>query len=212
MAQKRGGLAGLYDRNKKIIRPVAKVASIFTGNPLAMYNTNLLTKEGGGLKATVNDPLWRAQAATLAGGLAAGAMRGRAAAAKAGAMGSAAGGAAGNAGDGAGDEGQQSGGGSWLDKAVGLFTGGKGGKEGAVLKYSDVLGDIAKGIYGARKDTQDREIEREKLAENRRQFESTLGLKTREADILAAQEADRKRREADRLSARSSVRSLFGGA
>jgi hypothetical protein len=50
------------------------------------------------------------------------------------------------------------------------------------------------------------------MAEERRQFDASLGLKTRETDILAAQEADRKRREDELMAARAAVRAMFGGA
>ena len=76
----------------------------------------------------------------------------------------------------------------------------------------EMLGDIVKGLYGTRKDMRENALEREKLDQAQRQFDATLGLKTRETDILAAQEADRKRREDELMAARAAVRAMFGGA
>jgi len=181
------------------MRPVANTIGFVGGGPLGLYNTNLLTKKGGGLKATVNDPLWQAQAATLAGGLAAGA-------------GGA--GAAGAAGAGAEAAGTEAAGGkkkSAVDKAKELF-GLVNAKTGGKLGSSELLGGIAKGLYDERKTTRELELEREKLAQAQRQFDATFGLKTRETDILAAQEADRKRREDELMAARASLRAMFGGS
>ena len=154
MASTRGGLAGFYDRNKKIINPIAKTVSFAASkNPLGVYNTNLLTKEGGGLKATVNDPLWRAQAAVLAGGLAAGAMGAGAAAGKAGGLTKAAGTAAGN-----------------------LVSGGGSGGAGSSAKWNALgqlgvagIGAIGSGLSGAANAKQNAAD----LAERQRQFDLT---------------------------------------
>jgi hypothetical protein len=199
MERKRGGIAGVWDRNKSWARPLANYVSFVQRGPLGAYNMNLLTKKGGGLKATVNDPLWQAQAATLAGGLAAGA-------------GGA--GAAGAAGAGAEAAGTEAAGGkkkSAVDKAKELF-GLVNTKTGGKLGSSELLGGIAKGLYDERKTTRELELEREKLAQAQRQFDATFGLKTRETDILAAQEADRKRREDELMAARASLRAMFGGS
>lgn len=85
----------------------------------------------------------------------------------------------------------------------------QGGKS---LGSSEVLSGIAKGLYGERQAGRTEALAREKMAEERRQFDASLGLKTREADILAAQEADRKRREDELMAARAAVRAMFGGA
>lgn len=83
---------------------------------------------------------------------------------------------------------------------------------GKAFGSSEILGGIAKGLYGERQAGRDAALAREKMAEERRQFDASLGLRTREADIAAAQEADRKRREDELMKARAAIRAMFGGA
>jgi hypothetical protein len=189
MAKKRGGLAGIYDRNKKIFNPAANIASLATGGPLSLYNNRLLTQEGGGLKKVVNDPLYQAQAATLAGGLAAPALSGGAAA------GGMAGGGSTAAGGGAGGGG-----------GAGMFTGlGKVfGKGGVVSQNLPLIQGIGKGIMGVRQGALDQQAADATLNQRKYEFDKTYALD-------AAKEADRKRREDDLMAQRAAFRAMFTG-
>jgi hypothetical protein len=110
------------------------------------------------------------------------------------------------------EEGMTGGGGGTLtQRARDLFSMAQQ-KTGNKLGSSEVLGGIAKGLYGERQAGRQMGLEREKMEQAQRQFDATLGLKTRETDILAAQEADRKRREDELMAARAAVRAMFGGA
>jgi len=108
-----------------------------------------------------------------------------------------------------------------ITSAKGMLTGSKAAGDTAMsegtnllskLKSAEVLGGIAKGLYGERQANRQMDFEREKMDQAQRQFDATLGLKTREADMMAAQEADRKRREDELMAARAAVRAMFGGA
>ncbi len=224
MARKRGGLAGLYDRNKGTFRIGAQLAGSAIGGMLGGPGG---AKIGGSLAGAAVRGLDRegkrgigfdvgqgalggiegygvAKGATAAKSMLTGA---RAAGARA------AGATAGeieevlrkNASTGTG------GAGTLTQLARDLFGLAKqqGGK---AFGSSEILGGIAKGLYGERKDLRDAALVREKLAEERRQFDASLGLKTREADIATAQEADRKRREEELMKARATIRAMFGGA
>ena len=194
MAKKRGGIAGLYDKTKKVINPVFNAAQFVGSGPLGLYNSRLLTQEGGGLKKMVNDPLYQAQVATVAGGLAA---RG------AGAGGMAGGGAA------AGDTDtvtKNSGGG----KLAGLFTG--IGKAARGLKgYEDTIGKVAGGIQAERKDARADEQARLTREETARMFDEQQKLRARQQGNLD-QEAMMTKQQFDELNAnRAKLRALLTG-
>ena len=194
MARKRGGIAGLYDKTKKVINPVFNAAQFVGSGPLGLYNSRLLTQEGGGLKKMVNDPLYQAQVATVAGGLAA---RG------AGAGGMAGGGAA------AGDTDtvtKNSGGG----KLAGLFTG--IGKAARGLKgYEDTIGKVAGGIQAERKDARADEQARLTREETARMFDEQQKLRVRQQANLD-QDAMMTKQQFDELNAnRARLRAILTG-
>lgn len=214
MARKRGGLAGLYDRNKGLIRTGATIGASLLGGPLAGAATGAafrgLDREGkrgigfdvgqgalGGIegyamgKGTQNIQGLLTGAKTLPPAM----MR----------VGVAGGPEAVMTGSGG------AGTGTLTQRARDLFSLAQqqGGK---AFGSSEILGGIAKGLYGERQAGRDAALAREKMAEERRQFDASLGLRTREADIAAAQEADRKRREEELMKARATIRAMFGGA
>lgn len=190
MARKRGGFAGLYDKTKKVINPVFNAAQFVGSGPLGLYNSRLLTQEGGGLKKMVNDPLYQAQVATVAGGLAA---RG------AGAGGMAGGGAA------AGNTNTDGGG-----KLAGLFTG--IGKFANKLKgYEDTIGKVAGGIQAERKDARADEQARLAREETARMFDEQQKLRVRQQANLD-QDAMMTKQQFDELNAnRAKLRALLTG-
>jgi hypothetical protein len=194
MARKRGGLAGIYDRNKKFINPVHNAAAFVQGGPLGLYNSRLLTQEGGGLKKMVNDPLYQAQVATLATGLAAPALGGGAAA------GGTAGGTVAGGGAGAGGGG----------KLAGLFTG--LGKVARGLKgYEDTIGKVAGGIQAERKDARADEQARLAREETARMFDEQQKLRVRQQGNLD-QTAMMDKQQFDELNAnRARLRAILTG-
>ena len=212
MAKKRGGLAGLYDRNKGLVRMGATIGATLLGGPAAGAATGAafrgLDREGkrgigfnvgqGALGAIEGYGIGKGTMA--AKNLLTGAQALPQFASKVGITG--------------GPEAMVTGaegGGSLTQRARDLFSLAqqKGGK---TFGSSEILGGIAKGLYGERQDARDAALTREKLAQEQRQFDASLGLKTREADIAAAQEADRKRREDELMAARARIRAMFGGA
>lgn len=212
MARKRGGLAGLYDRNKGLIRTGATIGASLLGGPLAGAATGAafrgLDREG---KRGIGFDIGQGALGGIEGyalgkgtqgvkGLLTGAKTLPPALMKVGVTG--------------GPETMvtgSGGAGTLTQRAKDLFSMAQqqGGKS---LGSSEVLSGIAKGLYGERQAGRTEALAREKMAEERRQFDASLGLKTREADILAAQEADRKRREDELMAARAAVRAMFGGA
>ena len=194
MARKRGGIAGFYDKTKKVINPVFNAAQFARQGPLGLYNSRLLTQEGGGLKKMVNDPLYQAQVATVAGGLAA---RG------AGAGGMAGGGAA----AGGTDTVTKNGGGG---KLAGLFTG--IGKAANKLKgYEDTIGKVAGGIQAERKDARADEQARLTREETARMFDEQQKLRVRQQANLD-QDAMMTKQQFDELNAnRAKLRALLTG-
>jgi hypothetical protein len=193
MARKRGGIAGLYDKTKKFVNPVYNAAQFVSGGPLGLYNSRLLTQEGGGLKKVVNDPLYQAQAVTLAGGLAAPALGG----------GAAAGGTAG--GTAAGEE-QQAGRG----KLAGLFTG-LGTVARKLKGYEDTIGKVAGGIQAERKDARADEQARLNREETARMFDEQQKLRVRQQGNLD-QEAMMTKQQFDELNAnRARLRAILTG-
>lgn len=197
MARKRGGIAGVYDKTKKFINPVANFASFATGGPLALYNNRLLTQEGGGLKKVINDPLYQAQVATVAGGLAAPALGG----------GAAAGGTAGGTAAGGGGA---VGGGAAGGKLAGLFTG--IGKVANKLKgYEDTIGKVAGGIQAERKDARADEQARLTREETARMFDEQQKLRVRQQANLD-QDAMMTKQQFDELNAnRARLRAILTG-
>ena len=212
MAKKRGGLAGLYDRNKGLVRMGATIGATLLGGPAAGAATGAafrgLDREGkrgigfnvgqGALGAIEGYGIGKGTMA--AKNLLTGAQALPQFASKVGITG--------------GPETMVTGaegGGSLTQRARDLFSLAqqRGGK---TFGSSEILGGIAKGLYGERQDARDAALTREKLAQEQRQFDASLGLKTREADIAAAQEADRKRREDELMAARARIRAMFGGA
>lgn len=212
MAKKRGGLAGLYDRNKGLIRTGATIGASLLGGPLAGAATGAafrgLDREGkrgigfdvgqGALGGIEGYGIGKGTEA--AKNLLTGAKTLPQFASKVGLTG--------------GPEAMVTGaegGGSLTQRARDLFSLAqqKGGK---TFGSSEILGGIAKGLYGERQANRQMDFEREKMEQAQRQFDATLGLKTRETDILAAQEADRKRREDELMAARARIRAMFGGA
>jgi hypothetical protein len=194
MARKRGGIAGLYDKTKKFVNPVYNAAQFVSGGPVGLYNSRLLTQEGGGLKKVVNDPLYQAQVATLATGLAAPALSGSAAA------GGTAGGTAAGGGAGAGGGG----------KLAGLFTG--LGKVARGLKgYEDTIGKVAGGIQAERKDARADEQARLAREETARMFDEQQKLRVRQQGNLD-QTAMMDKQQFDELNAnRARLRAILTG-
>ncbi len=194
MARKRGGFAGLYDKTKKFVNPVHNAAAFVSGGPLGLYNSRLLTQEGGGLKKMVNDPLYQAQVATLATGLAAPALGGGAAA------GGTAGGTVAGGGVGAGGGG----------KLAGLFTG--LGKVARGLKgYEDTIGKVAGGIQAERKDARADEQARLTREETARMFDEQQELRVRQQGNLD-QTAMMDKQQFDELNAnRARLRAILTG-
>lgn len=231
MARKRGGLAGLYDRNKGLIRTGATIGASLLGGPLAGAATGAafrgLDREGkrgigfdvgqGALGALEGYSMGRgAESAKglLTGARAAGAAVGPLAQQPAvgvtGGFFPSVGGAGTNPLAAAGTSSANAGT-SLGQRARDLFGAVTGdGKKGT--SNVEVFTDIAKGLYGTRKDLLDRELQREKLSEERRQFDINTGFDERRMAIAAAQEADRKRREDELMAARAKVRAMFGGA
>lgn len=218
MARKRGGLAGLYDRNKGLIRTGATIGASLLGGPLAGAATGAafrgLDREGkrgigfdvgqGALGGIEGYAMGRGVEG--AKGLLTGAQNASRMANATKMINQA------NALMGIPTPGDvPTGAGTLTQRARDLFSLAQqqGGK---AFGSSEILGGIAKGLYGERKDLRDAALLREKLAEERRQFDASLGLKTREADIATAQEADRKRREDELMKARATIRAMFGGA
>lgn len=212
MARKRGGLAGLYDRNKGLIRTGATIGASLLGGPLAGAATGAafrgLDREG---KRGIGFDIGQGALGGIEGyalgkgtqgvkGLLTGAKTLPPALMKVGVTG--------------GPETMvtgSGGAGTLTERAKQLFSLANQ-KTGNKLGSSEVLGGIAKGLYGERQSNRQMDFEREKMEQAQRQFDATLGLKTRETDILAAQEADRKRREDELMAARAAVRAMFGGA
>jgi hypothetical protein len=68
---------------------------------------------------------------------------------------------------------------------------------------------------GVRQGSLDQQAADAKLAEERRQYDTTMGQRRSEFDktyaIDAAQEADRKRREEDLMAQRAAFRAMFTG-
>tara|TARA_R110000822_G_scaffold45112_2_gene120804 strand:- start:21 stop:599 length:579 start_codon:yes stop_codon:yes gene_type:complete len=190
MARKRGGFAGLYDKTKKVINPVFNAAQFVGSGPLGLYNSRLLTQEGGGLKKVINDPLYQAQVATVAGGLAA---RGA--------------GAGGGAAAGGTDTVTKNGGGG---KLAGLFTG--VGKFANKLKgYEDTIGKVAGGIQAERKDARADEQARLAREETARMFDEQQKLRVRQQANLD-QDAMMTKQQFDELNAnRAKLRALLTG-
>ena len=190
MARKRGGFAGLYDKTKKVINPVFNAAQFVGSGPLGLYNSRLLTQEGGGLKKVINDPLYQAQVATVAGGLAA---RGA--------------GAGGGAAAGGTDTVTKNGGGG---KLAGLFTG--VGKFANKLKgYEDTIGKVAGGIQAERKDARADEQARLAREETARMFDEQQKLRVRQQGNLD-QDAMMTKQQFDELNAnRAKLRALLTG-
>lgn len=219
MARKRGGLAGLYDRNKGTFRIGAQLAGSAIGGMLGGPGG---AKIGGSLAGAAVRGLDREGKRGIGFDVGQGALGGiegygvakarnmLTGARAAGAM--AAGSTAGeieevlrqNASTGTG-------GGTLAQRARDLF-GLDQQQGGKAFGSSEILGGIAKGLYGERQAGRTEALTREKMAEERRQFDASLGLRTREADIAAAQEADRKRREDELMKARAAIRAMFGGA
>jgi hypothetical protein len=197
MAKKRGGLAGIYDRNKKFINPVFDAAQFARQGPLGLYNSRLLTQEGGGLKKVVNDPLVKAQLVTVAGGLAAPALGGGAA------VGGTAGGTAAGGGGAVG-------GGAAGGKLAGLFTG--IGKVARGLKgYEDTIGKVAGGIQAERKDARADEQARLAREETARMFDEQQKLRVRQ-QANADQDAMMAKQQFDELNAnRARLRAILTG-
>jgi hypothetical protein len=212
MARKRGGLAGLYDRNKGLIRTGATIGASLLGGPLAGAATGAafrgLDREGkrgigfdvgqGALGGIEGYAMGRGAQGVK--GILTGAKTLPPAMMKVGVAG--------------GPEAMvtgSGGAGTLSQRARDLFSLAQqqGGK---AFGSSEILGGIARGLYGERQAGRDAALAREKMAEERRQFDASLGLKTREADIAAAQEADRKRREDELMAARAAIRAMFGGA
>lgn len=214
MARKRGGLAGLYDRNKGLIRTGATIGASLLGGPLAGAATGAafrgLDREGkrgigfdvgqGALGGIEGYAMGRGVEG--AKGLLTGAKTLPPALMKVGVTGGPEAVITGSGGAGAG---------TLTQRARDLFSLAQqqGGK---AFGSSEILGGIAKGLYGERQAGRTEALTREKMAEERRQFDASLGLRTREADIAAAQEADRKRREDELMKARATIRAMFGGA
>tara|TARA_R110000868_G_scaffold247754_2_gene504113 strand:+ start:764 stop:1342 length:579 start_codon:yes stop_codon:yes gene_type:complete len=190
MARKRGGFAGLYDKTKKVINPVFNAAQFVGSGPLGLYNSRLLTQEGGGLKKVINDPLYQAQVATVAGGLAA---RGA--------------GAGGGAAAGGTDTVTKNGGGG---KLAGLFTG--VGKFANKLKgYEDTIGKVAGGIQAERKDARADEQARLAREETARMFDEQQKLRVRQQANLD-QDAMMTKQQFDELNAnRAKLRAILTG-
>lgn len=230
MARKRGGLAGFYDRNKGIIKKVAPAALSFipgVGMPLAIAAGAAMGADregsgyfkgfdvGGAVKGGL-EGYALGKGAQMAKGMLTGAKAAGATASPGlrqnaiGATGDFFPGAGGAATNPLGATAPSAGGGSFGQKARDLFGLAKK-KAGSDFRSSEVLGGIAKGIYGERQSAREAELEREKLAEERRQFDVGAGFKEREAAIAAAQEADRKRREEELMAIRAQVRAMFGG-
>ena len=78
--------------------------------------------------------------------------------------------------------------------------------------YYDLLSGLGKGLYSERQSQRTEALSRDRLAEERRQFEAMMGLRQQDAAIAAAQEADRKRREEQLMANRDALRALFTGA
>jgi hypothetical protein len=212
MARKRGGLAGLYDRNKGAIRTGATIGASLLGGPMAGAATGAafrgLDREG---KRGIGFDIGQGALGGIEGyalgkgtqgvkGLLTGAKTLPPALMKVGVTG--------------GPETMvtgSGGAGTLTQRAKDLFSLANQ-KTGNKLGSYEMLGDIVKGLYGTRKDMRENALEREKLDQAQRQFDATLGLKTRETNIMAAQEADRKRREDELMAARAAVRAMFGGA
>lgn len=220
MARKRGGLAGLYDRNKGLIRTGATIGASLLGGPLAGAATGAafrgLDREGkrgigfdvgqGALGGIEGYAMGRGVEG--AKGLLTGAQNASRMANATKMINQA------NALMGIptpGDVSTDAGAGTLTQRARDLFSLAQqqGGK---AFGSSEILGGIAKGLYGERQAGRTEALTREKMAEERRQFDASLGLRTREADIAAAQEADRKRREEELMKARATIRAMFGGA
>ena len=78
--------------------------------------------------------------------------------------------------------------------------------------YYDVLSGTGKGLLSERQSQRTEALKRAEMEENKRQFDALFGLRQQDAAIAAAQEADRKRREEQRMANREALRALFTGA
>ena len=218
MARKRGGLAGLYDRNKGLIRTGATIGATLLGGPAAGAATGAafrgLDREG---KRGIGFDVGQGALGALEGyamgkgtqniqGLLTGAKTLPPALMKVGVAGGPEAVMTGSGGANVADVGTRLG-----QRARDLF-GAVTGDNKKGKSNIEVFTDIAKGLYGTRKDLLDRELEREKISEGRRQFDVSAGFRERDAVIAAAQEADRKRREEELMKARATIRAMFGGA
>lgn len=221
MAKKRGGLAGLYDRNKGIFRTAAILGGTALGGPAggaaagaAMRGFDRPGKRGigfdvgqgalGGLegymmgKGTGLKGMFAPKAASAA------AMTGNPVTSTD---------YLGNAvnqylAQGGSTSGQPSG------NAIQRLLSGLTQRQGTGNRplYYDLLSGLGKGLYSERQSQRTEALSRDRLAEERRQFEAMMGLRQQDAAIAAAQEADRKRREEQLMANRDALRALFTGA
>ena len=232
MARKRGGLAGIYDRNKKVIKTLAPIAAGFIPGVGPAIGAALGAAMGGDREGKGYFKGFNTKGAAL-GGLSGygGAKLGQAA--KGGLSKMFTGGvspvdkltgaptvgltprvatnvvpnAVPNAVTNAASNVASGGVSSSYKSGYGLgqSVGNATSKGYGFIKDNEkVLGKIAGGIQAIRNDDLDDELERFKIAETGRQFDKTYG-------INAAQEADRKRREEDLMAQRAAFRAMFTG-
>jgi len=240
MAKKRGGIAGFYDRNKKIIKPVATGLAGLFGTPAlgaavgaAFGGLDRPGKSGIGLDVMGAAKGGLSGYAAGSAGQSLGKMAGipkigglQSAGSKLGGMftggaGSAAAAAPPPVGvgewnyGGYGIGGAQ--GGDGIPKVPGRFDKLKDlfGKEGFIEQNKTLLSGIGKGVMGVRQGSLDQQAADATMAQRRSEFDATMGQRRSEFDktyaIDAAQEADRKRREDELMAQRAAFRAMFTG-
>ena len=231
MARKRGGIAGFYDRNKKVIKTLAPIAAGFIPGVGPLIGAGIGAAMGGDREGKGYFKGFNTKGAAL-GGLSGygGAKLGQAA--KGGLSKMFTGGVSPvDKLTGAPKVGLTPGGptsygkiGSYKlpryqqsiptalnlpDDANQVVEGGKGlgslfGKEGIIEQNKTLFSGVGKGIMGIRKDDLDQQAADATMAQRKYEFDKTYGLD-------AAQEADRKRREEDLMAQRAAFRAMFTG-
>jgi hypothetical protein len=208
MAKKRGGLAGLYDSNKGLFR----TAGILAGTGLgALVGGPAGAKAGGALAGAAfrgfDRPGQRGIGFDVGQGIQGG-LEGYA-------MGKTASGLKGmfapKAASAAAAQGVSE---ETKKNAIQQLLSGLTQRQGTGNRplYYDLLSGTGKGLLSERQSQRTEALKRAEMEENKRQFDALFGLRQQDAAIAAAQEADRKRREEQRMANREALRALFTGA
>jgi hypothetical protein len=220
MARKRGGLAGIYDRNKKLIKTIAPIAAGFIPGVGPLIGAGLGAALGGDTEGK----------GYFKGFNTGGAIKGGISGYGGAKLGQAAKGGLGNMFTGGGVPGMPAG--KLPSMPDGLTSaydmknrsssvaniGGLFGKEGVINQNLPLIQGIGKGVMGERAGARADEQSELQRAEDARQFNEGLAQRKAEGDftgrrvtIEEAEEAERKRVAAAALANREKYRAMFTG-